>query len=86
MAAHAYVLPNSLDIAQGEATSFNVGYQCVVGDGVNPPARFGSNFRWDASQVPSVNIANMKAHVASVALGFGFSVLTSDIIVFGAAN
>ena len=83
----AYAVPVALLVTGiGLPTSFQVQYQAVAQDGINTPAQFSGCFVYDATQTPATNLATFKASVASLAACFGFTVSTSNILVFTAVN
>ena len=84
--ATGFAIPLNVCAIEGSTTTFSVGYQATVTDGVQQPAVFGSGFTYDTTQDPATNLATFKASVAAVAADCGFTVPVSNILVFTAVN
>ena len=81
-APRAFACRTRFDIIAGNLTQFSVGYQCIVGDGVNPGVDFAGSFTYDATLTPAANLANAKQKIASDCAGVGFAgISTTNILV-----
>ena len=68
------------------ATTFNLDYTLIAGDGVNPATVAGAGFTYDVTQTPAANLAAVKAAVAADASGLGIAVPAATVLVFLGVN
>jgi len=80
-APRAYATTTRFDIIPGQLTQFQISYQCIVGDGVNPGVDFWGTLTYDATLTPAQNLTAAKTKIASDCAAVGFAGLVNTSIL-----
>lgn len=81
MAAHAFACRSRFNAIRDNPTSFEIEYQCIIGDGIMEPWDFAGIYTYDALQTPAANLTAFKNHIVAKAAENGITLLATNVMI-----